>query len=286
MTGAGGQLGRALLGAVPEGVVVRGADHAALEVADSTAVAQLFHELAPELVINAAAFTRVDDAERAPQEAARGNTTGPAVLAEACRRAGAWLTHVSTDYVFDGTQSRPYAPDASPRPLSVYGRTKLAGETAVLQALPQRCTVVRASWLHSAGGGFTARMLQLMRTRAQLSIVSDQISAPTCAAGLAAVLWQLSLQRAAGVWHWCDSGVASWYDFAHAIAAEAADLGLLPGRCAIMPIASADYPTAAARPPYSLLDKRATERLLGSTAPHWRSALREALQGAVRAAAP
>ncbi|HYB34120.1 MAG TPA: dTDP-4-dehydrorhamnose reductase [Steroidobacteraceae bacterium] len=283
VTGAAGQLGQALILARPAEAVLHSATHASLDIADAAAVDGLFRDFAPELVINAAAFTKVDDAERAPEAAARANSTGPAMLAAACRRGGAWLTHVSTDYVFDGTGSRPYGTDAPANPLNVYGRTKLAGETAVLRELPQRSTVVRASWLYSAGGGFAGKMLSLMPGRTQLSIVSDQIAAPTCAAGFARVLWTLSVRRAGGLWHWCDSGVASWYDFAVAIAAEAVDLGLLPRAPAIAPIAGADYPTLAARPPYSLLDKRATEQLLGITAPHWRSALRDTLAQAPRA---
>jgi dTDP-4-dehydrorhamnose reductase len=187
---------------------------------------------------------------------------------------------VSTDFVFDGRQSHPYDAAAAPNPLSVYGRTKLAGEGAVARELAERSTVVRASWLYSAAGGFAARMLALMRGRPELRIVSDQVGAPTHAAGLAGVLWALSARPAAGLWHWCDSGVASWYDFAVAIAEEAVRFGHLPTAPPIVPIGSVDYPTAAARPAYSVLDKRATEKLLGITAPHWRSALRATLAAA------
>jgi dTDP-4-dehydrorhamnose reductase len=274
ITGAGGQLGRALTAAAPQGEVLKACTHAELDIAQEAAVRALFAGFSPELVINAAAFTRVDDAERNPEDAARANATGPQVLAAACRTAGAWLTHVSTDFVFDGGQSHPYEPRAAAQPLSVYGRTKLVGETAVVRELGERCAVVRASWLYSAAGGFAARMLTLMKSRPELRVVSDQVGAPTHAAGLAGVLWAISTRRAAGLWHWCDSGVASWYDFAVAIAEEAVRFRLLPSAPPIVPIGTADYPTAAARPAYSVLDKRATEKLLAVTAPHWRSALR------------
>ena len=277
ITGATGQLGRALAAAAPRGTVVRACGHAELDVAQETAVRAACADFAPELIINAAAFTRVDDAEHDPEAAARANTTGPQVLAAACRAAGAWLTQVSTDFVFDGRQGQPYGTGAQPGPLSVYGRTKLAGEIAVVRELGERCTVVRASWLYSSTGGFAARMLALMKVRPELRVVSDQVGAPTHAAGLAGVLWALSTRRAGGLWHWCDSGVASWYDFAAAIAEEAVRLGLLPGAPPILPVGTADYPTAAARPAYSVLDKRATEKLLGITAPHWRIALRATL---------
>jgi dTDP-4-dehydrorhamnose reductase len=277
LTGAAGQLGRALAAEVPAGAQLRAATHAQLDIADQGAVAAVFRDFGPELVINAAAFTRVDDAERAAEAAARANAIGPRVLAAACRAGGAWLTHVSTDFVFDGGQSHPYEPAARPNPLSVYGRTKLDGESAVLGELTGGCAVVRASWLYSAAGGFALRMLALMKSRPQLTVVSDQVGAPTHAAGLAGVLWAVSARRAAGLWHWCDSGVASWYDFAVAIAEEALRLKLLPGAPAITPIGAADYPTAARRPSYSVLDKRATEKLLGISAPHWRTALRATL---------
>jgi dTDP-4-dehydrorhamnose reductase len=277
ITGAAGQLGRALAAAAPRGEVVKACTHAELDIAQEAAVRAVFTDFAPELVINAAAFTRVDEAERSAEVAARVNATGPQVLAAACRSAGAWLTHVSTDFVFDGRQSHPYDTGARAAPLSVYGRTKLVGESAVLRELGERCAVVRASWLYSGAGGFAARMLSLMRAKPELRVVDDQVGAPTHAAGLAGVLWALSARRAGGLWHWCDSGVASWYDFAVAIAEEALRSGLLPSAPPIFPVGTSDYPTAAARPAYSVLDKRATEKLLKLTAPHWRVALRATL---------
>jgi dTDP-4-dehydrorhamnose reductase len=275
--GAGGQLGRALAAAAPPDTKLSCLDRTVLDIADPGQVAALFATGAPDLLINAAAYTRVDDAEREPEAAARANALGPAVLAAECARHGTWLTHVSTDYVFDGRQNHPYAIDAAPRPLGVYGRTKLEGERAVLEKLPRGATVVRASWLYSATGGFAGRMLTLMKSRPQLRIVADQVGAPTSVHGLARTLWELGTRRAAGLWHWCDSGVASWYDFAVAIAELGAELRLLTTAPAITPIAGAEYPTLAARPVYSVLDKRATEELLGRTAPHWRSALRATL---------
>lgn len=288
VTGAAGQLGRTLAETAPTSAELRAATHAELDVADPAAVAGVLREFAPELVINAAAFTRVDEAEAAPEAAARANSLGPAVLAAACRTAGVWLVHVSTDFVFDGCQSHPYEPTAAPNPQSVYGRTKFDGETAVLAALPAGATVVRASWLYSARGGFPARMLALMQSRPQLTVVSDQVGAPTSARGLATVLWALGERRAAGVWHWCDSGVASWFDFAVAVGEEAVRLGLLAREPPIAAVSSSEYPTTAPRPRYSLLDKRATERFLGRLAPYWRTALRATLAelAAARAAPP
>jgi dTDP-4-dehydrorhamnose reductase len=277
VTGAGGQLGKALVNSAPPGTELRSVTHAELDIAEPSAVAIALRDFQPDLVLNAAAFTAVDEAERVPEAAARTNTLGPKVLAAACASHGAWLTHVSTDYVFDGAQSHPYDTSAPAHPLSVYGRTKLEGENAVRQQLPQGATVVRASWLYSARGGFAARMLALMASRPQLSIVADQIGVPTSAEGLARVLWSISARRTAGLWHWCNSGVASWYDFAVATAEIAVELKLLTAAPAITAISSVEYPSAAARPPYSVLDKRATEKLLGITAPHWKDALRTTL---------
>jgi len=287
ITGAGGQLGRALIALGPDDATVRGLSRAQLDIADAAAVESAVREFHPNVLINAAGFTRVDDAETEQMAAERANATGPAVLAAACRSAGAWLVQVSTDYVFDGERARPYSPAAPTNPLSVYGRTKLQGEQAVARELPARSTVVRTSWLYAADGrNFLTTMLRLMRSRPQLTVVSDQIGAPTSVTGLTRVLWAFTLQRASGLYHWCDSGVASWYDFAVAIGEEAVRCGVLASSPPILPIASVDYPTAAHRPPYSLLDKRDTERLLGVIAPHWRRALHETLRALLQAGAP
>ena len=282
VTGAAGQLGRALLALAPHDASVRGASHTQLDIADAAAVEAALREFHPDVVINAAGFTHVDDAETQQGAAERANATGPAVLAAASRGVGAWLVQVSTDYVFDGAQSRPYSPAAPTNPLGVYGRTKLQGEQAVVRALPAHSTVVRTSWLYAADGrNFLTTMLHHMASRPQLTVVSDQIGAPTSVAGLAPVLWAFARRKASGVYHWRDSGVASWYDFAVAIAEEAVSLGVLASSPPILPITSADYPSAARRPPCSLLDQRDTERLLGVTALHWRRALRETLAALV-----
>jgi dTDP-4-dehydrorhamnose reductase len=279
ITGAGGQLGRALVALTPPDVTVRTVTHADLDITDGGSVDAALHDFRPAALINAAGFTRVDDAETEQMAAVRANATGPAVLAASCRRAEAWLAQVSTDYVFDGEQSRPYDTASRPNPLSVYGRTKLDGELAVTRELPSQSLILRTSWVYGAEGrNFLHTMLRLMKSRPQLTVVSDQIGAPTSVTGLARTLWALSLRRACGLYHWCDSGVASWYDFAVAIAEEGVALGVLASAPQIVPIRSADYPTAARRPACSLLDKRATETLLGVRALHWRAALRETLQ--------
>jgi dTDP-4-dehydrorhamnose reductase len=286
VTGAGGQLGQTLCAAPPAGLTLKSVTHAELDVADQGAVSALLQAERVELVINAAAFTRVDDAEKDPQAAERVNAQGTRTLARACRAVGAWLVHVSTDYVFDGTCNTPYPTDAPTAPLSAYGRSKLGGERALTEELPQQHTLVRTSWLYSGTHrNFLTTMLRRMGEPTELRVVSDQVGAPTHCAGLAGTLWLLGQRRAAGTFHWSDSGVASWYDFAVAIGEEAVAAGLTRAAPAITPISAADYPLPAVRPRYSVLDKRATEALLGLTAPHWRVAVRATLQALARGSA-
>jgi dTDP-4-dehydrorhamnose reductase len=185
---------------------------------------------------------------------------------------------VSTDFVFDGSVGRPWRTDDHPNPLSVYGRSKLAGEAPVL-ALQRSGLVLRTSWVYSKfGGNFVTTMLKLMSTRPQLRVVADQVGAPTWAHGLAGALWR-AVERPAvsGLHHWRDAGAASWYDFAVAIAEEGRAAGLLATPVEVLPIQTTDYPTPAHRPSYSLLDCTNTWRELDLAPPHWRLPLRKML---------
>ncbi|HWJ69464.1 MAG TPA: dTDP-4-dehydrorhamnose reductase [Sphingobium sp.] len=276
ITGAGGQLGRALQAHAPAAAVVA-LDRAALDIGDAAAVARQVRESAPDLVINAAAYTAVDKAETEGGEAARINGDGPGYLAAAAAAIGARFIHVSTDFVFDGASGVPYAPDHPTAPLGVYGATKLAGEQAVRAAYPD-ALIVRTAWVYGdTGHNFVRTMLRLMAERDAVRVVADQIGTPTYAAGLARALWALDAARARGIHHWTDSGAASWYDFAVAIQEEAHAIGLLNRRVPVVPIATRDYPTPAQRPSYSILDKSAAVALVGAPAPHWRVHLREML---------
>jgi dTDP-4-dehydrorhamnose reductase len=275
VTGAGGQLGQELARTVPPGVVavLLGRD---CDIGDAGAVAAMFAREQPDLIINAAAYTAVDKAESEPEAAARVNALGPAHLAAAAGHAR--VLHVSTDFVFDGAQGRPYQPADAVNPLSVYGRSKLAGEGPVL-ALGTRGLVLRTAWVYSRfGGNFVKTMLRLMGERPQLRVVADQIGAPTWANGLARVLWRAAERPALhGLHHWRDAGTASWYDFALAIAEEGLAAGLLPRPVDVVPIRTSDYPTAARRPGFSLLDCSDTWQQLELTPPHWRVHLRAML---------
>lgn len=275
--GAGGQVGRALVAAAPAGAEAVALDRSQCDVTDREAVFAAVRASQPDILFNAAAYTAVDRAESEPEAAELLNAAAAGWIAEAAAEVGARTVHVSTDFVFDGLSGRPYGVAAATNPLSVYGRTKLGGERAVLSADPQ-ALVVRTAWVYAPrGANFVLTMLRLMRERERLSVVADQVGSPTYAPSLARALWSLAEAGAAGIHHFTDAGVASWYDFAVAIQEEALALGLLHRACEIAPIGTEDYPTPARRPAHSVLDKGETWALLGGPAPHWRANLRACL---------
>jgi dTDP-4-dehydrorhamnose reductase len=263
VTGAAGQIGQALLQAAPAHVELAALTRSELDISDAAAVRSAVGAFAPDVILNAAAFTAVDLAEAAG-------------ALPACR-----LVHLSTDYVFDGRSTRSYLPDDATGPLGVYGASKLAGEQAARQVLGARCLIVRTAWVYAgSGGNFLLTMLRLMRERGAVRVVADQIGTPSAAGPLAELLWRLaglSTERASGLLHWTDAGVASWYDFAVAIAEEGAAAGLLPPGVEVSPITTAEYPTQAARPAFSLLDSRRTWEIANLRPRHWRVRLRETL---------
>ena len=277
VTGAGGQVAKAWIAAAPAGWTIAAAGRSDLDITDRAAVEATVAADQPDVILNAAAYTAVDRAESEPELAFAVNRDGAGYLAAAARRAGARLIHLSTDFVFDGQAGRPYRPGDAAAPTGVYGASKLAGEAAVLAADPA-ALIVRTAWVYGPGdGNFLATMLRLMASRPDLGVVADQIGTPTSTLTLAAALWAFAAADARGVWHYTDAGVASWYDFAQAIAEEAVAAGVLKTAPPIRPIATTQYPTPAARPAYSVLDKSASYALLGP-APHWRVALRSVLQ--------
>lgn len=278
ITGAMGQLGRSLAKtAVPDAQLLP-VSHGDLDIADADAVLAYVRRHAPEVIINAAAHTAVDRAESESELAQRVNADGPRYLAAAARAVGARLIHISTDFVFDGKASVPYHPEAATAPLSVYGRTKLAGERAVLETLPEASVIVRTAWVYAAAGNnFVRTMLRVMNANGAVRVVADQVGTPTAAVSLAETLWKIVREpRITGIHHWTDAGVASWYDFAVAIAEEGGALNLVPPTVTVTPIATADYPTPARRPAYSVLDKNSLARY-GLVPEHWRRRLREVL---------
>ena len=280
ITGAAGQVGRALLKTIPATFNVVGLARAQLDIGGELAVMHAVRAERPDLIISAGAYTAVDKAETEPEAAERANSTGPRNLALAARDTGARLIHISTDYVFDGTASRPYRTDAVTNPLSIYGKTKRQGEEAVLQVLAGESVVLRTAGVYAAqGNNFVRTMLRLMGSKGHVRVVADQVSTPTAATSLAEVIWALATRPdVSGIHHWTDLGVASWYDFAVAIAEESAAIGLLPAGVRVDPIVTEEYPTPARRPAYSVMDKRSLSGVLPIPARHWRANLRTVLR--------
>jgi dTDP-4-dehydrorhamnose reductase len=279
ITGANGQLGGALQRLAPAWAEINAID---VDDCDLTDVPMLRARLtveAPDLILNAAAYTAVDKAEGDEDLARAINSDAVAAMVEAMAETGGKVVHVSTDYVFDGTASSPYVPDAPRNPQSAYGRTKAEGE----DHLRPEDVLVRTAWVYEAGGAnFVRTMIRLMKERDELGVVSDQIGAPTWATGLARTIWGLVEKQASGTFHHSDAGVASWYDFAVAIGEEALARGLIARMPPIRPITTADYPTPANRPAFSLLDCRATREVLGEEPVHWRTNLRLMLDEEVK----
>jgi len=277
ITGITGQLGAALLRAVPTGVDVVGTDRTSLNLAEHAQIAEVVERLAPDAIINAAAYTAVDKAESEPALAHAINADGVGALARAAQHIDARLIHVSTDFVFGNGASRPLPPEAMTAPLGIYGRTKLEGERQAMAAAPDS-VIVRTAWVYAdTGSNFVRTMLRLMAERPEVRVVADQIGAPTYAPGLAEALWSFTDAGVSGTFHYSDAGAASWYDFAVAIQEEALAIGLLDRVVPIWPIKTEDYPTPAQRPSYSLLDSTSTRKALGIAATHWRSNLRTML---------
>jgi dTDP-4-dehydrorhamnose reductase len=284
VAGAGGQLATELVAFRPIGWTVEAISEADLDIRDAAAVAAAVARSKPDVILNAAAYTAVDRAETDADTAWAVNRDGAANLARAAASVGARMAHVSTDFVFDGEAGRAYRPDDATAPLGVYGASKLAGEIAVMEAAPN-ALILRTAWVYSPhGGNFLKTMLRLMRERGEVRVVADQVGTPTSAATLAEALWGLVLADAAGTHHYTDAGVASWYDFAQAIGEDAHAIGLLPAAPRVLPINTADYPTPARRPAFSVLDKTSTWKILGRPSPHWRAALRATLAQVVAGA--
>jgi dTDP-4-dehydrorhamnose reductase len=280
VTGAGGQVGRALVST--SGVTQLVAlGHAELDIIDAQAVRRAVFAFRPNVIINAAAYTAVDKAESEREHADAVNRAGAANLAEAASAIGdCRLIQLSTDYVFSGDAKQPYGPDAATGPLSVYGVTKAAGERAVCEVLGSRAVVLRTAWVFAPEGkNFLLTMLRLMSERTVVRVVSDQWGVPTAVASIARALWRLvELPTAQGFLHWTDQGVTTWYEFAQTIAEEARSIGLLSREVEVVPISTMEYPTTARRPAYSVLDLEESAAKLGLVPVPWKQSLRATLR--------
>ncbi|MBS0319820.1 MAG: dTDP-4-dehydrorhamnose reductase [Proteobacteria bacterium] len=282
VTGADGQLGYELArGLAGRGDVVA-TSRRELDVADPDAIVATMRDVAPALVVNAAAYTAVDRAEAEPALAAAINARAPGVLAEEARRAGAVLIHYSTDYVFDGLAHAPYTEQDATNPLGVYGATKLAGERAIAAA-DADALVFRTSWVYATRGrNFLLTMQKLARERDELRVVADQRGVPNWSRTLARATATLvarglpHLRERRGLYHLSSTGETTWHAFATAIVDAMPEPARRPR---VVPITTAEYPTPARRPPMSVLSAARFGRTFGFMLPPWRDALREALSG-------
>ncbi|MBB1372613.1 dTDP-4-dehydrorhamnose reductase [Pseudoalteromonas sp. SR45-4] len=226
-------------------------------------------------VINASAYTAVDKAESDVDNAYALNAKAVGNLAQACKALSVPFVHISTDFVFHGHKGAPYLPGDEIQPLGVYGASKAQGEQLITDTYPERSCIIRTSWVYSThGNNFVKTMLNLMRTKPELGVISDQIGTPTYAKGLAAACVASLTSSVNGIHHYTDTGVASWYDFAVAIQRIGLELGLLEKIIPIKPITTDQYPTAAKRPHYSVLDKSGFANTLPElTFCHWQTQL-------------
>ena len=299
--GRNGQVGFELLRglAKPGEVIAVGRDE--LDLADANAIRRKLRETRPDLIVNAAAYTAVDQAESEQELALAINGVAPGILAEEAKRLGAALVHYSTDYVFDGSKGAPYTEDDAPRPLSVYGRTKLAGERAI-QAVDVPHLILRTSWVYGTRGkNFPLTILRLAREREELSIVNDQVGAPTWSRAIAEatgdILKHLGYGQPAfrdacairrGIYNLTAAGQTSWHGFAAVILAHAASAR--PGQSefalaripVLKPITTEQYPTPALRPRYSVLANAKVQRAFGVALPDWKASLAECMSSVDR----
>ena len=281
VTGAKGQLGRTLENywaaselARDNELLLYDIDKLDLTLADT--VTQELNRINPHTILNAAAYTSVDQAETDQEAAYAVNESAVANLAEWAAANDCFLVHISTDFVFDGSKSVPYLPTDHVSPLSVYGSSKLAGETALQSQLPDRHAVIRTSWLYSEyGKNFVQTMLRLMKEQDELGVVADQVGSPTSTHSLVALLLPILGQGIKpGIYHWTDGASISWYEFAQAIQQEAIDQGLLERKIPIKPLTTKEYPAVVERPAYSVLDRSKALNDIGMQATDWQQELR------------
>jgi dTDP-4-dehydrorhamnose reductase len=257
VTGGNGQLGKELRRQCPEGWELLCIDIEDLDITNGEACVRFVKEYSPAVVVNCAAYTNVDAAERDETLAFRINEVGAANLAEGVRRVGARLVQISTDFVFDGGAKVPYEPSARPAPLSVYGASKLGGERRVLEILGDDALILRTAWLYDDfEKNFVGTMLRLMREKPFLTVVADQYGTPTHVSSLAGAIFKAIECGLSGIHHWTDGGETSWHGFAVEIQRQGLAQGLLSQEKEIRPVSSEEYKTAAVRPKYSVLSKQ------------------------------
>jgi len=274
LLGASGQLGREVASRAPVTVDLKALTKTELDITSKPDVDRIVTSSHPDIVINTAAYTQVDQAEIEPEQAFAINEKGIEYLSSSCP-SETRIIHLSTDFVFSTLQASPYLPDDPPEPESVYGRSKFAGEQTLLKKRPKTSVVLRTSWLYGPQTkNFLTTVLELMKTRDELNVVNDQFGSPTSVETLADIVWKLALDcNAHSIFHWSDRGVITWYDFALEIQQQALELNLLTTRIPINPIPTKEYPMPATRPEYSALDSTITEAITGMKTRPWKEQL-------------
>jgi dTDP-4-dehydrorhamnose reductase len=280
LIGARGQVGQELpLTLSPLGDIIS-IGREELDLGDEENIRTLFRDLRPDILVNASAYTAVDKAESEPELAYKINAIAPKILAEETEKIGASFLHISTDYVFDGRKNTPYLETDPTHPLSIYGQTKLAGET-LIQEINSQAMILRTAWVYGTYGksNFVKTMIRLGKEREELKVVVDQVGSPTWAKDIASAIAGLlkDPDTSPNLYHFTDSGVASWFDLTQAIFEEAKILGIPLKVQRVIPISTAEYPTPAIRPAYSVLSGKKISDRLGYIPPYWRDSLRSML---------
>ena len=278
VTGANGQLGKSLQAVQPifsDNCHFVFTDVDTLDITDKQTLMTKVHNLKADFIINAAAYTAVDKAESDVEKAYLLNETAVRNLAEVAESEGAFLVHVSTDYVFDGHSTLPYSPDSQTNPISVYGKSKLAGEQAILQT-NCRAAIIRTQWLYSQfGNNFVKTMLRLADSKPEIRVVNDQVGCPTLALDLALFIMEVVnndyIVKGQEIYHFADQGQISWYDFAVEI------LRLAHKNCPVIPISTQEYPTAATRPNFSVFDLSKAINDFNYMIPEWNESLEKTI---------
>ena len=274
VTGSTGQLGHETVKMFrASGVDVTGMDSSGLDFRQPENVKNVIEDFNADWVINCAAYTKVDMAEQERDEAFIINRDAVKALAEGVRNTQGRLLHISTDFIFDGEQSHPYSEEDKPNPIGVYGASKLAGEEAVLDVLPE-ATIVRTAWVYGVhGNNFVKTMLKLAAERDERKVVDDQIGTPTWTRDISQAILNLVNLKASGIYNFTNEGVASWYDLADAVIENAKRLGMPINAKKVTPIPGSEYTTLAQRPHYSVLSKNKIRGVINYEIPHWRDSL-------------
>ena len=278
VTGSNGQLGNELQQLAPAftGYVFLFAAKDDLNITDEAAIENYFSAHSINFCVNCAAYTAVDKAESETEQAFLMNATAVAILATVCEKNNTQLIHISTDYVFDGKANKPYKETDQTNPVSVYGKTKLQGEILAIQNCPSTI-IIRTAWLYSSfKNNFVKTMLRLMKEKESINVVSDQLGCPTYAADLAAAIMHIitlnQSNKNTGIYHYSNAGITNWYEFALTIKK------LTDSNCIVNPIPTSQYPTAAKRPAYSVLDTTKIKETFGIAIPEWKESLGKCLE--------